>query len=103
MSTSNRRIFMMQIAASGGLLACGRAFAEIKKIEETEPKAQALGYKHDTAQVDGKKFTKHTAGETCGGCLAWLGKRSDPWGSCDIFADRLVANGGWCVTYVKGK
>jgi hypothetical protein len=104
MNTFNRRVFMLQAVAGGSLLACGRAQAiASKKIEENDPKAIALGYRNDTAQVDDKKFPKHAAGEKCGGCLAWIGKKTDPWGECDVFADRLVSNGGWCVTYVKAK
>ncbi len=101
MKSSNRRIFMFQVVASGATLACGSAHAGPKKIEESEPKAASLGYKHDSAQVDAKRFPKHTASEKCNNCMAWLGKAADPWSECDLTPDRLVSNGGWCSSYVK--
>jgi len=102
MSASSRRTFIIHSAVAGAALGCGRAaFAAPKKIEESEPKAASLGYKHDSAQVDAKRFPKHTAAEKCNNCMAWLGKPTDPWGECDLTADRLVSNGGWCSSYVK--
>jgi len=101
MNTSNRRTFIIQLAAGSTALACGHASAAPKKIEESEPKAAALGYKHDSAQVDPKRFPKHTAAEKCNKCMAWLGKPADPWAECDLTPDRLVANGGWCSSFVK--
>lgn len=100
MNTTNRRTFVMLAVAAGGGLACGRAMA-IQKIEESEPKAVSLGYKHDSTHVDAKRFPKHTAGEKCNNCMAWLGKSADPWAECDLTADRLVSNTGWCSSYVK--
>jgi len=100
MITPNRRSFVLLAVAAGGGLACGRAMA-IQKFEESEAKAVSLGYKHDTAQVDHKRFPKHTVGEKCNNCMAWLGKPTDPWAECDLTADRLVANAGWCSSYVK--
>jgi High potential iron-sulfur protein len=103
MNPSNRRIFVIQAAAVGAAL-CGAAAparASKKKVEESEPKAVQLGYKHDTANVDKKRFPKHAASEKCNNCVAWLGKAADPWAECDLLADRLVSNGGWCSSYVK--
>ena len=101
MSTNSRRTFMIHVAAGSSALACGRAFAAPKKIEESEPKAASLGYKHDSAQVDKARFPKHTPAEKCNNCMAWLGKPTEAWAECDLTADRLVANGGWCSSYVK--
>lgn len=100
MQPTNRRVFMMTLVA-GGTLACGAASAAPKRIEENEPKAVSLGYRHDTAQVDKKRFPKHSASEKCNNCMAFLGKPSDAWAECDLLADRLVANAGWCSSYVK--
>jgi hypothetical protein len=87
--------------AGGATIACGHAQAAPKKIEEGEPKAITLGYKHESANVDNKRFPKHTPGEKCNNCMAWLGKPADGWAECDLLADRLVAVGGWCSSYVK--
>ena len=86
MKPSNRRSFVLHVAAASGALACGRAMAAPKKFEESEAKAVC---------------PKHTASEKCNNCMAWLGKAADPWSECDLTADRLVANGGWCSSYVK--
>jgi len=101
MSTTTRRTFVLNIAVAGGTLACGRAMATTKKFDEAEPKAVSLGYKHDAAQVDKARFPKHTPAEKCNNCMAWLGKPADPRAECDLTADRLVSNGGWCSSYVK--
>lgn len=101
MNTSTRRTFVIQAVATGGAMACGHAIAGPVKFDEAEAKAMSLGYKHDSAQVDKKRFPKHTAGEKCNNCMAWLGKPVDPWAECDLTADRLVSNGGWCSSYVK--
>jgi hypothetical protein len=104
MSITNRRVFLIHVAATGGAALCaGEALGAVKKIEESEPKAASLGYRHDTAQVDEKRFPKHKASEHCSGCMAWLGKPADPWAECDLMADRMVSNGGWCSSYVKAK
>ena len=104
MSTSNRRTFMLHVAAGGAALVCaGPAGATPKRVEETEPKAASLGYRHDTTKVDKAKFPKHSPSEKCSNCMAWLGKPADAWAECDLMADRLVASGGWCSSYVKAK
>ncbi len=101
MKPSNRRSFVIHVAAASGAIACGRAVANTKKFDESEPKAVSLGYRHDTAKVDKARFPKHSASEKCNNCMAWLGKPADAWAECDLTADRLVSNGGWCSSYVK--
>jgi hypothetical protein len=104
MTTTTRRVFMMQVAvSSSAALAAAHANAAVKKIEENEPKAMSLGYRHNTAQVDAKRFPKHKASEQCSGCMAWLGKPTDAWAECDLLADRMVSNTGWCSSFVKTK
>lgn len=104
MNPSNRRTFMLSVAAGGAALACtGPARAAPKRVEESEPKAISLGYRHDTAKVDRAKFPKHGASEKCSNCITWPGKPADAWAECDLMADRLVAAGGWCSSYVKAK
>ena len=99
MDKTSRRVFMIVAAAA----TCGAAQAQgkLKRVEESEPKAASLGYRHDSAQVDRKRFPKHQAGERCVNCMAWLGSKTDAWAECDLMADRLVAGPGWCSSYVK--
>ena len=101
MPSTNRRTFILQLAVAGGAVHCGSAMAALKKFEESEPKAASLGYKHDSTQVDKARFPKHSPSEKCNNCMAFLGKPTDAWGECDLLADRLVANAGWCSSYVK--
>lgn len=97
-----RRIFIAVVVAGGTGMACGAALAAgIKRVDESEPKAVSLGYRHDSGQVDRKRFPKHKPGERCDNCMAWLGKPKDAWAECDLMADRLVAAPGWCSSYVK--
>ena len=103
MTHTTRRVFMMQVAVSSAALAATHAHAAVKKIEENEPKAMSLGYRHDTAQVDEKRFPKHKASEHCAACMAWLGKPTDAWAECDLMADRMVSSTGWCSSFVKAK
>jgi High potential iron-sulfur protein len=101
MHHSNRRVFIMKLVATGTAVAAGSAHAAPKLLEESDPKAVSLGYKHDSSQVDQKRFPKHGAGEKCGNCMAYLGKPTDPKAECDLLVDRLVSVTGWCSSYVK--
>lgn len=104
MSQSSRRVFMMQVVVgSSAIAATAMVSAKAKQVEESEPKAVSLGYRHDSSKVDKAKFPKHTPDQKCNNCIAWLGKPSDPWAECDLITDRLVSNGGWCSSYVKKK
>lgn len=101
MTLSTRRVFMMKMVASSAAIVAGAASAQAKRLEETDPKAVSLGYRHDTGQVDKKRFPKHAASEKCSNCMAFLGKPADAWGECDLLVDRLVSGKGWCSSYVK--
>jgi len=104
MQPTHRRTFMLRVAAGGAAIACtGPTGAALKRVEENEPKAMSLGYRHESAKVDKAKFPKHGAAEKCSNCMAWLGKPTDAWAECDLMADRMVAAGGWCSSYVKAK
>lgn len=84
------------------LLIPAAAFGQAKKrVDESEPQAQALGYKHDVANVDKAKFKNYQSGQDCGNCNFFKGKGGDDWGPCDIFSGREVAAKGWCSAWVK--
>lgn len=104
MTASNRRVFMMKVIAGSTVLAsASQVSAASKRVEENEPKAVSLGYRHDTTKVDKAKYPKHSASEKCSGCMAWLGKPADAAAECDLITDRLVSNAGWCSSFVKTK
>ena len=99
MAPTSRRVFM--IVATASTCGAARAQGKLKRVEESEPKAASIGYRHDSAQVDAKRFPKHKAGERCSTCMAWLGTKTDAWAECDLMAERLVSSTGWCSSYVK--
>jgi hypothetical protein len=78
-----------------------QAFADAAKVAETDPTAQALGYKDDASKVDKAKFAKYAAGQDCGNCSFYQGKAGDAYGGCPMFAGKQVASKGWCSAYNK--
>jgi len=100
MTTSNRRVFIMQLSAGTSLLATGVALAQAK-LDEKDPQATALGYLHDTTKVDAKKYPKHDKAQKCNNCQLYQGKVTDAWGGCPLFGAKQVAGNGWCSAYAK--
>jgi High potential iron-sulfur protein len=95
----NRRIF---IIASGVALGAPLARAQsAARVDEADETAVALGYRHDTSKVDGKKFPKHEAKQHCANCSFWQGKPADPWAGCAMFGRKQIANNGWCNAWAK--
>ncbi len=88
------------VAAS--LLAARTAAAQdaIPKVDETDPTAQALGFKADATKVDTAAFPKRAgeegAKQFCRSCALYQGKEGDSSGPCAMFPGKAVANGGWC-------
>ncbi|WP_419474596.1 high-potential iron-sulfur protein [Hydrogenophaga sp.] len=102
MNGSNRRVFMLQVAAaSGTALMAAKAQAQAALVNEKDAQAAALGYVADSTKVDAKKFPKHAAAQMCSNCQVYAGKPADPAGPCAIFPGKLVAGKGWCSAYVK--
>jgi len=102
MSTTNRRTFIMQVVAAGSAVVASRAMAQTAaKLEETDPQAVALGYKHDTKKVDAKKFPKHEVAQKCSNCQLYQAKANEAWGPCQLFPGKQVATNGWCSAWVK--
>lgn len=100
----NRRVVLLVPAAGFIGLQAGPVAAQVKKVEETEPKATAIGYKHDSAKVDQARYPKHDANQRCNNCLAFAPEKpTDEWGECDLMSDRLVHRNGWCSSYKKKK
>jgi hypothetical protein len=100
MSNSTRRVFLMQVAAAGSVLAASQAQAQAK-VDEKDPQAVALGYVHDTTKADKKKFPKHTNDQKCNNCALYQGKAADAWGGCPLFGVKQVAGPGWCSAWAK--
>jgi hypothetical protein len=78
-----------------------RAQAQAARIEESDPTAAALGYKHDASKVDKARFPKYAAGQVCANCVLYQSKGNDAWAPCSAFGGKLVAAKGWCAAWAK--
>lgn len=81
-------------------------------LDENDPQALALGYKHDASQVDTGSFpvraTEAGAKQYCQNCQLYSGVPGKEWGPCALFSYRtdpqsgkhLAVNAkGWCVAW----
>jgi hypothetical protein len=102
MSVSNRRVFLMQVAACGtALTGAAVAQAQPARLDEADPQAKALGYVHDTTKVDKARFPRHANDQKCTNCALFQGKATDAWGGCPLFGAKQVAGPGWCSAWAK--
>jgi hypothetical protein len=92
-----RRRFIV-VAAAGCSAGIARAQA---RVDEADENAVALGYKHDTAKVDAKKYPQHDAAQKCHDCQFWQGAKTDAWAGCAMFGRKQIAAAGWCMAYKK--
>lgn len=98
-SDLNRRNFAKITALALATVPFVRAAnAEIPKLSETDPMAQALGYKENTADVDASKYPTHKVDQICSGCVLYVGDDKE-WGGCGAFPGKRVAGPGWCTAY----
>jgi len=98
-----RRTFLIGAAGAASALAASRfAFAQGgTPLSESDPQAQALGYKADATKADKAKFPKYAAGQTCSTCQLYQGKPTDAAGPCPLYQNKLVTSKGWCSAWVK--
>lgn len=98
---TNRRDFLKASAvACTGLFLPSLVQAGPGSVQESDPTAQALGYKANAKSVDKSKFPKYAAGQACGSCMFYQGGAAAN-GACPIFGGKLVAAKGWCNSYSK--
>lgn len=100
-SIPKRRVFLMQLSTSAGLLVAAQAVRAQTRVEEDDEGAVALGYRHDTRQVDAKKYPAHQPEQKCVNCQFWQGAATDAWAGCSMFGRKHIAAGGWCLAYRK--
>ena len=96
-----RRVFLLRAITTTGLLAVAAAASAQTKVDEADETAVGLGYKHDTTQVDAKKYAQHKADQKCNNCQFWQGAATDAWAGCSMFGRKQIAANGWCVAYKK--
>lgn len=89
-------------AADKGAKGSGKAADKgAPRLSESDPQAQALGYKEDATKVDRKKFASYQPGQLCDNCQQFQGTPKDPRAPCTIFAGKSVNAKGWCSAWVK--
>lgn len=98
--TTQRRVFLIGLAASTAGLAAAPAAAQAM-VDEKDPQAAALGYVADAKRVDTKKYPKYAAGQLCSNCALYQGKPTDKAAGCPLFAGKQVAGPGWCSAWAK--
>ena len=98
--TSRRQFIMTLVPAAAALSAATSVrAADAAKVDEKDPAATGLGYKHDATKVDAKKYPTYKAGSTCGNCQFYQGK--DAWGVCPLLGGKQVNGKGWCSAWAK--
>ena len=104
----NRRNFLkLGLGASGGALALSAIpihLVAAEEVAESEPLAQAMGYRVDATQVDTAKFPKRAgeagASQFCNNCALYAGKADDEIAPCSIFQNRPLRGAGLCNSWV---
>ena len=100
LSVSRRRA-VIHIACAGTALVGAGAKAAPARVDEADEAATAMGYRHDTRQVDGQKFATHSPDQHCANCSFWQGQPGDDWAGCSMFGRKHIAAGGWCAAWRK--
>jgi High potential iron-sulfur protein len=101
MKASRRRFVVLAAAVASSTVFLHKIRAATVTLAESDPTAQALGYKADATKVDKMKFTKYQPGQACAGCQLYQGKAGEGSGPCPIFGAKEVSAKGWCRAYVK--
>jgi len=99
--TSRRRFILTVPAAALALSTARTVSAQAVKLEETDPQAVALGYRHDASKVDAKKYPAYAPGHNCANCQLFQAKPGEPLGACGAMGGKLVNASGWCVAWVQ--
>jgi hypothetical protein len=103
LSDPRRRRFLGLAAgaavAASGLLASRARGAALPHLAESDPAAQALGYRESTRDVSSAKYPKHQPSQECGKCNFYRGAAGAEWGPCLIFPGKDVHVRGWCMEY----
>jgi hypothetical protein len=107
-ATNRRRFIQLVVLGAAGAPLAGALLAprsaqaqELPHLEESDPTAAALGYRHDTTKVDQAKYPAHTNEQACANCNLLQGKDGDAWRPCAIFPGKAVGSQGWCAAWVK--
>lgn len=99
MDSRRRSILLAAPLFAIGLGTVREALAQAK-VPESDPTAQALGYKADASKVDVAKYKTYVKGHDCANCNFYK-STSATEGTCMALGNRLVEGKGWCSAWVK--
>lgn len=68
------------------------------RLQPDNPTAVALGYVHDTTQVDPTQNPRHEITQTCSNCTLIQASEGE-WRPCAIFPGKTVNANGWCKSW----
>lgn len=95
-----RRTFMIHSIGAAALVVSGRSvWAAPPQLQESDPAAQALGYKANATQVDHTKYPHYSTNQRCANCQFYQGKPADANALCALFGAKQVSGAGWCNAY----
>ncbi|WP_425497755.1 high-potential iron-sulfur protein [Paraburkholderia ultramafica] len=80
-------------------MAAGTARAAPAQLQESDPAAQALGYRTDASRVDHAKYPRYSGNQRCANCQFYQGKPTDANALCALFGAKQVSGAGWCNAY----
>lgn len=73
-------------------------------VSESDPVANAIGFKHDIKDIDYAKFPQRKKPEAknqfCKSCSLYTSV-NEGWGKCQMLTTGLVAADGWCGSWNK--
>ena len=95
MKTSRRTFLITSLGAASALAISRQSFADMPHVPESDPTAQALGYKEDATKVDKTKYARYAAGQKCNNCTFYQGKAADAFAPCPMFGGKQVSE--WLV------
>ena len=91
------RLVVTGLAAArlAGALVSQSAQAAPVPVQESDPRAIALGYKTDATKATARK----DATESCANCNLYSGREGAADGPCTLFQGNLVSAKGWCTAW----
>jgi len=98
---SRRHFIITLVPAAAALGMAAGAVAQPAKLDENDPVAKGIGYKHDASKVDAAKYPTYAKGKVCSNCALYQGKAGDAWGGCPLVGAKQVNANGWCTAWVK--
>ncbi|KDB06269.1 High potential iron-sulfur protein [Burkholderia sp. lig30] len=101
MKTSRRSFLISSVGVVSALALSRDALADAPMLSESDPAAQALGYRADATKVDKAKYPKYAAGQACAMCMLYQGKPGAASGPCAAFPGKQVSSKGWCNAFTK--